>query len=1058
MALRNPDAPITRKSTIDRPRLIEQLELAANYSLTLVTGPPGYGKTTLAAQFARQTSYSVVWHTVEERERDVPNLNAHCINTLADVIPDIHELAAHGGSTPGESAALIAERLRAAPLDVLVYVLDDAHHLVGSPNAEAWLRSFIALLPASCHLILITRVIPKLPLVEMVARQEVLTLGQEQLRFTSKEIRALADKMGIDLTDAELENIAARLDGWPAGTILALQPLPSDLEQALFQGGSGPEALFDALAELMVNAQPPPLRNFLLASSTLTRITPDLCQTALQLPDSLEHVTEALQRNLFLSEIRGGLVYHPLFRDFLQRQLQQRDHALYTALHRRAGRWFEDNNQLEDAFEHYLAAEQYEAATAIAERAAHAYFAQGKVETLLHWAARLRPVGVSIPRLLYTCAMAHTDRYDYEQAHAALEEAAKGFQANEDRTGLIQIELLRATIENQQGQYQDAVPRAERLAAQETTPSNLRGHALYTLGVGLLNLGDAETALHHLETALPLYRAYEDGYAISQLLQQLDVAYLRLGDFEKAAACLHEVVAICRSLGNSFGLAMALNNLGYHYHMLGNYEQAQHTFHDGLSVISHVPEKHAQSPLLWSLGELLRDRGRYEEAAQLYIKALEFMGDNEPALRSSMLTSFATLRRWQGKLSEAASLAAEAVSLAERYSLGLEKLQAQVAMWATRAKDGESRAAQAALEQLAFNFRAQRALIPLAQTWGLCASAALLHSDTDAARAYLKTACETITHPANLQPLIAEIAHGQELNTFVKRYKAAFPTLYAGLKCLKEAQIQPESQQKIEWAGIVPTYSLRVWCLGPERVERDATPVTSSDWQAVGARELFFYLLFKGPATREMISLAFWPDSHPRLVRSSFHTTLYRSRQAVGANVILFEDNLYFINPEVSLWCDAHELQALAQQARLLTSRSAYTENLWRQAVELYQGDFLPTVYSEWAVTIRTTLQETYLGALLGLGNTARARKEWHEAIATFQRALEVDPFREDIHRAIMICLAEQGEVKLLLQHFKDLKRLLLRELGVAPSTETLNLARKLLGGNYPPAASAGRW
>jgi DNA-binding SARP family transcriptional activator len=645
--------------------------------------------------------------------------------------------------------------------------------------------------------------------------------------------------------------------------------------------------------------------------------------------------------------------------------------------------------------------------------------------------------------------MVHTDRYQYDLAVDALDEALQGFQAFQDRIGLIEVELLRARIANQRGNFKEAAQRADHIAQLPNIPANLRGyaeHLLGLLGIAALNMGEAKQALLHLERALPLFRATGDAYNTSQLLQQMEVTFHSLGRFEEAGACLQEVVAIRRSLGSATGLAAALNNLGYHYHLLSDYDQATLAFEEGLSVASRTPEKRVESYLLWSLGDLLRDRGNYEEASHLYHKALEIIGDSEPALKCSVVTSLSTLRRWQGNLDESLALAVEATNLATAHGATLEKLKAATAMWATRAQQGEVEAAREAFDSLANNLWERQFHSQLAQIWGLCAFTSLLKRDTLAARTYLRTAAVTIANHAYLQPLIAEIMHTPLLHKYVVRNSSKFSFLNDGLKRLEAAKINPPVAQRATInKSASETYSLRVWCLGREHVERDGETVSSAQWQAIAARELFFYLLFKGASTRELISLAFWPDSPARLVRSNFHSTLHRARHAVGANTILFHDDLYFINPEISLWCDALELQSLVRQAKTLPPRTAHAENLWRRAVQLYQGELLPTTYAEWALGCRTALQETHLEALLGLANAERVREEFSEAIGTLKRALEIDPYREDIHRSIMICFAAQGERKQLLQHLEGLKRLLRRELGIAPSDETLSLATKLL-------------
>src|SRR6185436_9865433 len=143
----------------------------------------------------------------------------------------------------------------------------------------------------------------------------------------------------------------------------------------------------------------PALRDFLLRSSTLTRVTPELCSGALQITDSVEQIAQAQMRNLFLIRGHNGLVYHTLFRSFLQRQLQNDDLDLFIALHVKAANWFEARDDVELAIDHYLNADHIENAVTLAERMAHAYFVQGKIETLLTWGARLRHSGILAPIL-----------------------------------------------------------------------------------------------------------------------------------------------------------------------------------------------------------------------------------------------------------------------------------------------------------------------------------------------------------------------------------------------------------------------------------------------------------------------------------------------------------------------------------------------------------------------------------------------------------------------------------------------------------------------------------
>src|SRR4051812_24345074 len=105
--------PILHPPIIERPNLLERLKLVLDHKLTLVAAPPGYGKTTIIAQFAYQTTIPVAWHTLEERERDLPNLLAHCLESLVQIVPDIKELNIRKGASPTELAVFVTDYVRA---------------------------------------------------------------------------------------------------------------------------------------------------------------------------------------------------------------------------------------------------------------------------------------------------------------------------------------------------------------------------------------------------------------------------------------------------------------------------------------------------------------------------------------------------------------------------------------------------------------------------------------------------------------------------------------------------------------------------------------------------------------------------------------------------------------------------------------------------------------------------------------------------------------------------------------------------------------------------------
>jgi DNA-binding SARP family transcriptional activator len=730
----------------------------------------------------------------------------------------------------------------------------------------------------------------------------------------------------------------------------------------------------------------------------------------------------------------------------LQRQLHNDAPELFVKLHVMAAQWYEARDDIELAIDHYLDADHIEHAVVLAERMAHAYFVQGKIETLLNWGTRLHNSGIPAPILLYTCARAHTDRYEYDTAASELEEAEKGFAVASDEARLLDVQLQRAMIDMQRGDYRQAVEQASRLLDCANETDSRRGRILRILGFARFSMGEIEIGIQQMEESVALHRDDGDIYALTNVLQDLQTAYTRIGRLDDVAACLQEIVALRRSLGGTSALALALNNLGCYYHLRGDYPQAMLVFQEGLSVAARAPNKRAESYLLWSLGDLQRDRNAYDEAIYLYDKALELIGGSEPLLRSSILISLSTLRRWQGRFSDAALLAEEALTLAGMYNMAQESVIAQAFVWAARAHFGQSSLAAKRLDLIVSELRAQNLQSALVPILGLRAGIALLHHSEDYANKLLSEALHTAQNVAGIQTLAAEVVHTPPLETLVMTNSAAYSSLVSDMKRLRHVQIRIANLQHATMRIVSRvTYSLNVLTLGQEQIELDGLRIPSSAWRATTAKEVFLYILFRGPVNREGLSAVFWPESNIKHVRGSFHTTLHRIRHALGSNIISLQDDLYRINPDVDVRCDANEMEALVLQARLLSPRDAGTEELWRKAVELYRGDFLVSLDSDWVFTRREMMREFYLEALIGLGECMRVRRDFKGALVRLKQAREVDPYREDIHRAIMTCYAEMGEKKQVLLHYQQLQDLLYQDLAIEPSAETTALADTLL-------------
>jgi DNA-binding SARP family transcriptional activator len=146
------------------------------------------------------------------------------------------------------------------------------------------------------------------------------------------------------------------------------------------------------------------------------------------------------------------------------------------------------------------------------------------------------------------------------------------------------------------------------------------------------------------------------------------------------------------------------------------------------------------------------------------------------------------------------------------------------------------------------------------------------------------------------------------------------------------------------------------------------------------------------------------------------------------------QEGVYGIDKSIDQWYDARVFTDLIKRADV---ERDLEEELLTQAISLYQGEYLPPVYSSWCLEQRELYQGMFIRALAQLAEWKAKNKRYDQAAEYYRRALEVEPFQEDFHRGMMQVLFEDGRQIEALQHYEQLVALLDTELGLLPAKET---------------------
>ena len=251
----------------------------------------------------------------------------------------------------------------------VVLVLDD-YHVIHAPDVHEAMTFLVEHLPPQLHLVVATRSDPPLPLARLRARGQLAEVRAADLRFTEQETAAYFDGMGLRLSAGEVATLEDRTEGWVAALQLAALSLRGRDDAAGFiEGFAGDDRhVVDYLVEEVVHRQPEDVRDFLIRTSVLTRLSGPLADAVTGRTNG-RAMLETLDRdNLFLLPLddqRRWYRYHHLFADMLQARLLDERPDEVLGLHRRASGWYEQDGDITAAIEHALAAGDTERAAGL---------------------------------------------------------------------------------------------------------------------------------------------------------------------------------------------------------------------------------------------------------------------------------------------------------------------------------------------------------------------------------------------------------------------------------------------------------------------------------------------------------------------------------------------------------------------------------------------------------------------------------------------------------------------------------------------------------------------
>jgi LuxR family transcriptional regulator, maltose regulon positive regulatory protein len=368
--------PQVQLDVVSRDALLSRLRDYRRMALILVTSPPGFGKTTLLAQWRAvlqgdDAPTPVAWLSLDEADSDPNRFLAYVLLALEGAGVDLQGLSqrAHAQALDANPQRTVAALFQALERNGhrITLMLDD-YHRAACPGVDDIVLVLLERASAWLQLVVAGRTRPHWPLSTLKARGLVHEVDASDLVLSLSESNRI---LGTDLDRGELAIVHSRTEGWAVAIQLARLWISkgSGSSHGLNAFSGRVSEVAEYLAEQIVENLPPECREFMLETSLLERFNAELADVARGRNDSAELLVRLAPYEALLVPLDAShswFRYHLMLSDFLRPRLDARR---AEQIHRAAAPWLAKQADWVLAVSHALQAHDTDLAVSLVHQA-----------------------------------------------------------------------------------------------------------------------------------------------------------------------------------------------------------------------------------------------------------------------------------------------------------------------------------------------------------------------------------------------------------------------------------------------------------------------------------------------------------------------------------------------------------------------------------------------------------------------------------------------------------------------------------------------------------------
>ena len=589
--------PQTRENLVLRSQPTTKLGIGITHSekIALVSAPAGYGKTTLVAKWVENIEGDCAWLSLDSSNNDPKRFYAYLAAALQNVDENIglavnDSLESSQEICPETIATALINGIDS--LSIPCALILDNYHLITSKLIHQTIEFIVDNSPPLLYTVIITRQNPPFPLSKWRARNQIIEIGIEDLKFNIEETEKFFEKtMELQLSSPQILSINNKTEGWITGlqlTALSLKDQERDSVGKKIKNFTGSQTLFvDYFFENVVQTQSTEIQNFLRKTSIADEITASLCNELTGRTDSQSVILQLIEDNLFIESLdleNKWFRYHQLFKSHLQAQLDPNE---AIRLHKIAANWMSKHGQYTKAIDHALSGKDKESASRLISEQLITKITNYELDKVINWLDEFPDAVVSGNSLFCTYkACAHYMNSDIDKAKYYANAYKSSHELDDLNTG--RIKAVKSMVADDQMDTIELASDALKLLGDQDQCAEVI--SLTSLAHAQRNIGDLDQSTSTLNKALLI--CSKAGYKMPVYSIYLDLAfnYYIHGQLQQAIQFCNTIINVENLVKNDYSPAINLMYipLGIFNLEVNDLKSAEQCIGKGLEAAYHM--------------------------------------------------------------------------------------------------------------------------------------------------------------------------------------------------------------------------------------------------------------------------------------------------------------------------------------------------------------------------------------------------------------------------------------------------------------------------------------